>query len=150
MMSEFATRLADWPRCTRHNLAFNSNQGECMRGIGSAKSLLSKQEQHLYGRLVRAFPGHVILAHVALPGLSELDPVVADFLICRPDFSVLAMVELARRDAPRDIQTTSQHHRDRILGSAGLKVIRVLADDLPAEAALKALVAAVPPLRCAS
>ena len=121
-----------------------------MRGIDTAKSLLSRQEQHLYGRLVRAFPGHVILARVALSGLAELQSAVADFAICRPDFTVLAVVELGRVADARDPPQARYRLKDPVRSSGGIKFIRVSADELPAEAALRALVAAVPPLRCAS
>jgi hypothetical protein len=39
----------------------------------TAKPLLSRPEQLLYGRLVRAFPGHVVLAQVALSQLLVVD-----------------------------------------------------------------------------
>src|SRR5882757_1852405 len=89
-----------------------STRGVCMREMGAAKPLssrpgssrpvLGRPEQVLYGRLVRAFPGHVILAHVAVSRLLAVDPaasategpalvsrrrqLVADFVVCRPDF----------------------------------------------------------------
>src|ERR1700688_3812277 len=81
----------------------------------TAKPLLGRPEQVLYGRLVRAFPGHVILAHVALSRLLAVDrtaaategpaiatrgrQLVADFVVCRPDFTALAVVELEDRAA---------------------------------------------------
>src|ERR1700688_1097552 len=66
----------------------------------TAKPLLSKPEQLLYGRLVRAFPGHIILAQVALSQLlvvrrdaagstqsisNRFRQLVADFVVCAPD-----------------------------------------------------------------
>jgi hypothetical protein len=110
----------------------------------ATKPLLSRPEQLLYSRLVRAFPGHVILVHVALSRL-----LVANFVVCRPDFTVVAAVEL---DEP--IDRSSEAHRcaarhkhlrkDLQLQAAGVKVIRVAAQDLPDERALKSLVAALP------
>ena len=110
----------------------------------ATKPLLSRPEQLLYARLVRAFPGHVILAHVALSRL-----LVANFVVCRPDFTAVAAVEL---DEPAlessDVQRTATRHkhrrRDLQLQPAGVKVLRVAAHDLPDERALKSLVAAVP------
>ena len=125
----------------------------------ASKPFLSRPEQILYGRLVRAFPGHVILAQVAVSRLLAADPAavaedgralgprtkvwIADFVICRPDFSAVAVVEIddrASKPAPRD----GLRAKHRFLQSVGVKVVRVAADDLPHEAALKTLVAALP------
>jgi len=141
-----------------------------MREMGAAKPLssrpalsrpvLGRSEQVLYGRLVRAFPGHVILAHVAVSRLLAADPaasategpalasrgrqLVADFVVCRPDFTALAVVELEDRAAGRDSQRDKNRRKDQLLQSAGIKVVRLAADDIPNEPALKALVAALP------
>lgn len=130
-----------------------------MRAGVAEKSMLSGPEQQLYGRLVRAFPGHVILAHVALARLPALDPaacvehaetsarahrhMAADFVICRPDFTALAVVEFA--DGPRNPESRETRRcKDQLLQVAGIKVLRVAAADIPGEHALKALVAALP------
>src|ERR1700732_269840 len=86
-----------------------STSDVCMQEMVAAKPLLGRPEQVLYGRLVRAFPGHVILVHVALSRLLAVDrataategpaiaargrQLVADFVVCRPDFTALAVVE---------------------------------------------------------
>ena len=126
-----------------------------MRGSVTTGSMLSGPERQLYGRLVRAFPGHVILAQVAVGRLlgdrdgAEPEPaasrhrLVADFVVCRPDFTALAVVEFAdavREGAARDVQP----RKDELLQAAGIKVLRVPAADLPNEAALRALIAGLP------
>jgi hypothetical protein len=141
-----------------------------MRGDTAARPLLNGTERRLYGRLVRAFPGHVILSQVAMSRLLPADPAaaavdgqssgagvrqaVAAFVVCRPDFTPLAVIEF---DDPTDAVPAGQpaappgsaapsdaaRYRGR-LESAGIKQIRVSAGDLPSEAALKALVAAMP------
>ncbi|MDB6086018.1 MAG: hypothetical protein JWN43_3899 [Gammaproteobacteria bacterium] len=131
-----------------------------MRETEAAKPLLSRPEQHLYGRLVRAFPGHVILAHVPLLRFLPMDPhatatevqaitnrykhIDADFVVCRPDFTALAVIELEDGANPADAQRERQRRMDRFLQAAGVKVLRVSAGDLPHEPAIKALVAALP------
>jgi hypothetical protein len=110
----------------------------------ATKPLLSRPEQLLYARLVRAFPGHVILVHVALSRL-----LVANFVVCRPDFSAVAAVELDEPfDKSIDAQRCAARHKHRRkdlqLQAAGVKVIRIAAHDLPDERALKSLVAALP------
>ncbi len=108
------------------------------------KPLLSRPEQLLYARLVRAFPGHVILVHVALSRF-----LVANFMVCRPDFTAVAAVELDEPiDRSSDVQRSAARHKHRRkdlqLQAAGVKVIRVAAHDLPDERALKCLAAALP------
>jgi hypothetical protein len=125
-----------------------------------ARPVLGRPEQVLYGRLVRAFPGHVILAHVAVSRLLVVDPAaaategpamanrgrqfVADFVVCRPDFTALAVVELEDRATGCGAQRDRHRRKDQLLQSAGIKVVRLAADDIPNEPALKALVAALP------
>ena len=135
-----------------------------MGGETAARPLLSGLERRLYGRLVRAFPGHVILSQVAMSQLLPRDPAatdrqplgpwerqaVASFVVCKPDFTPLAVIEFegsadtvpgtAGSGAPPE----GDGQRGRRLASAGIKQIRVAAGDLPSEAALKALVAALP------
>ena len=128
----------------------------------AGRPLLSRPEQVLYGRLVRAFAGHIILAHVAVLRLLAADgkdrmdgaagrPMsnrfknsVADFVVCRADFTALAVIELEDGVKPPDTQRDKQRRKDQLLQAAGIKVIRLAADDLPPEAALKALVATLP------
>jgi hypothetical protein len=77
---------------------------------------------------------------------------VADFVVCRPDFTALAVVELedravgrdSPRDRNRDAQREKNRRKDELLQSAGIKVVRLAANDLPNEPALKALIAALP------
>lgn len=125
----------------------------------TAKPLLSRPEQVLYGRLVRAFPGHIILAHVALSRLLVVDrtqgveaqtavnrfrQLAADFVVCKADFTAVAVVELDDRAKARDAQREKDRRKDQILHAAGIKVVRLPANDIPREPALKALVAALP------
>jgi very-short-patch-repair endonuclease len=125
-----------------------------------ANALLSRAEQVLYGRLVRAFPGHVVLAQVALSQLLMVDRVqagsraqairnkfhllVADFVICAPDFSALAVIELDDRSHNREPRREQDQRKDAFVQAAGLKMIRVSVADMPNEAALKALMAVMP------
>jgi very-short-patch-repair endonuclease len=124
----------------------------------SAKPLLSRPEQVLYGRLVRAFPGRVILAQVALSQLlvaarakdgsaqsiANRFQLVADFVVCAPDFTALAVIELDDSSHHRNSKRERDQRKDQFLQAAGIKVIRVAVSDIPSEAALKALVAVMP------
>jgi len=109
---------------------------------------------------VRAFPGHVVLAQVALSQLlvvagtgrnseaqstaNRFRQLVADFVVCAPDFTAIAVIELDDRSHNRGSQRERDGRKDRFLQAAGIKVIRVAVSDLPAEASLKDLVAIAP------
>ena len=106
----------------------------------TAKPLLSKPEQLLYGRLVRAFPGHIILAQVALSQLlvvrrdaagstqsisNRFRQLVADFVVCAPDFTAIAVIELDDRSHGRRVQRDRDQRKDQFLQAARIKVIRI-------------------------
>jgi hypothetical protein len=110
-----------------------------MSGMIGAKPLLDKREQLLYGRLVRAFPGHIILVNVALSRL-----VVAAFAVCKSDFTPVAVVELEDCGDSKGVPSDRHRHKDQLIQAAGIKVIRLMANDIPSESALKALVAVLP------
>jgi very-short-patch-repair endonuclease len=126
----------------------------------TTKPLLSQPEQLLYGRLVRAFPGHVILAQVVLSQLLVVDRadlngsahstangfrrLVADFVVCAPDFTAVAVVELDDCSHARNARREQDQRKDRFLQENGIKVIRFTVSDIPSEAALRAVVAAMP------
>jgi hypothetical protein len=114
-----------------------------MRPTAAATPLLTRPEQLLYGRLVRAFPGHIILSHMALSRL-----LTAGFVVCRPDFTPLAVFEIdevaAADAAAHAARRDSNRRKDKSLQAAGIKVIRLPAGDLPDEPALRALAAAHP------
>jgi hypothetical protein len=128
-----------------------------MRTTVAAVPLLGRPEQQLFARLVRAFPGHVVMAQVALSRLLVALPApagahavsprqrhwVADFVVCRPDFTPLAVVDCDTGPLAHEA-LERQRRRDNQLRAAGIKVLRVLLVDLPTEAALKALIAALP------
>ena len=116
-----------------------------MRATAAATPLLTRLEQLLYGRLVRAFPGHIILSHMALSHL-----LTADFVVCRADFTPLVVFEIdevagpAADAAAHAARRERNRRKDQSLQAAGIKVIRLPAGDLPAEPALRALAAAHP------
>jgi hypothetical protein len=125
----------------------------------TAKPLLSRPEQLLYGRLVRSFPGNIILAQVALSQLlvvrrdaagsaqsisNRFRQLVADFVICAPDFTAVAVIELDDRSHGRRVQRERDRRKDQFLQAAGIRVIRIAVADIPNEAALRALVGVAP------
>lgn len=131
-----------------------------MEDVVTAKPLLNRPEQVLYSRLIRAFPGHIVLARVALSRLLAADRpeagagmrglagrpkhAIADFVILSADFVAVAAVELDDRANASAAQRERDRRMDAILQTAGIKVLRLPVQDIPGEAALKALVAALP------
>ncbi len=49
---------------------------------------------------------------------------VADFVVCAPDFAAIAVVELDDRSHGRNAQRERDQRKDRLLQAAGIKVIR--------------------------
>jgi len=110
-----------------------------MSGTVGAKPLLGKREQLLYGRLMRAFPGHVILVNVALSR-----SIVAAFAVCKSDFTPVAVFEMDDRASSQEKRSGRDRRKDQWIQAAGIKVIHLIAGDIPGESALKALVASLP------
>jgi hypothetical protein len=111
---------------------------------------LSQPEQSLYWRLREAMPDCVVLCQVSLsrfltPNSSRalvrralfnrISQKSVDFLICLPDFTIIAVVEL-------DDSTHRQEkdaRRDSIFQSASVPLVRVNVRDIPGIEELKAL-----------
>ena len=121
-----------------------------------ARTLLNESEQLLYARLVRAFPGHCILAKVAMLQLlsveraptrrhsqydaNQLRQLYAEIAVCAADFSVVAVIEVDRRMRQREAHRVRDRWKNELLRAAGIDVIRIPCTDIPSEAALGALV----------
>jgi hypothetical protein len=114
---------------------------------------LTEREQTLYWRLVQALPECVVLSQVTFsrfmkPDTGGLAPLkeyralqnrisqkTIDFLVCLPDFTVVAALELD--DASHDQALDRQ--RDALLRAAGIAVLRIKANEMPAVARLREL-----------
>lgn len=109
-----------------------------------SKKPLSDSEQVLYHRLKEALPQNEILAQVSFSrfiytkGSDQKENLslnnrsrqkVIDFLICKPDFSIEAAIEL---DDSTHIQQKDEE-RDKILNSAGLRIIRWNVKNMPSK-----------------
>jgi very-short-patch-repair endonuclease len=114
-----------------------------------AKRILSNPEQALFGRLVRACPNHQILAQVALSQMigakkgersramrNRYAQLVADFLICRKDFSIEAVVELDDSSHKRGDRQRADLRKSGVLEAAGIRLVRLSVAELPDEQAL--------------
>jgi hypothetical protein len=119
-----------------------------------ARAPLTMREQFLYHRLSVMYPEHIILAQVALSQIIDVSPgtsnrqairgkfkqLVADFVLCRSDFSIVAVIEL---DDPSHAQL---HRRDadarktKAVESAGLTFVRISAGPIPSETDLRRVI----------
>ena len=118
-----------------------------------AKRILSNPEQVLFGRLVRACPNHYVLAQVALSQMigtkkgkgfqsvrNRYSQLVADFVVCRKDFSVEAVVELDDKSHDGEKRKDADARKTGVLDAAGIRLIRVTVTDLPDERALAQMI----------
>jgi Protein of unknown function (DUF2726) len=120
----------------------------------AARNLLTAREQELYQNLLAIYPGHKVFVQVALSQLIEVDhnhaesesvrarykQLVADFVLCRSDLSVVAVIELDDRSHERADRQGADARKSKVLADAGIRLIRIPAGALPSEDALRRLV----------
>lgn len=109
-----------------------------------AKKPLTEIEQMLYHRLVEAMPECIVLAQVQLsriigvkkgagPGnwLNRINQKSIDYVVCLKDSSLVATVELDDSSHNREDRRKADQDKDRALASAGVRLIRWQARNLP-------------------
>lgn len=109
-----------------------------------AKRLLTEAEKKLFLRMKTALPDHFILCQVALRALvdaktgenvqvwiNKIQNKYVDFVICNPNFSVAAVIELDDRTHDTTERQRKDEEKDTALNAAGIRVIRWRARDLP-------------------
>jgi Protein of unknown function (DUF2726) len=120
----------------------------------SARSLLSRREKKLYQTLVALYPDHRLLVQVALSQLINIDrnhpqsesirarykQLVADFVLCRSDLSVVAVIELDDRTHAWPKRKAADARKNKALADARIKLVRIPAGRLPSPDTLRALV----------
>jgi very-short-patch-repair endonuclease len=126
----------------------------------AARRPLSRLEQVVYGRLVRALPDYIVLAQVAYSQMlavrrsadsralrNRFDRLVADFVVCRKDFVVVAVIELDDRSHDSPHRHEVDLRKSAFLEAAGLPLHRMNGAELPDEASIAQLVNASVPAR---
>jgi hypothetical protein len=120
----------------------------------AARNLLTPREQSLYQSLLGLYPDHKIFAQVALSQLIDVpeyhperqsirnrfSQLVADFVLCRSDLSVIAVIELDDRSHERRDRQAADARKTKALADAGLRLVRVPAGALPSEETLRELI----------
>lgn len=120
-----------------------------------AKRLLTQPEQALYYRLVQALPEYLIFSQVQLSRIlgvkqgydfwywhNRINRMSADFVVCRKDSSVVAVIELDDRTHLDPVRQVADAKKDKALADAGLRVIRWPRHAMPDVAAIRATVLA--------
>lgn len=115
-----------------------------------AKRPLSQPEQVLYYRLVRVLPDYMVLAQVSLSRLlgvkaghnaqawfNRINRMSADFVVCRKDSSVVAVIELDDSSHVREDRLVADRKKETALQSAGIRLLRWNVKALPDEETIK-------------
>lgn len=116
-----------------------------------AKRPLSQPEQILYFRLIEALPDHIILAQVQLSRFlgvkkghnyqswsNRINRMSADFVICKKDASVVAVIELDDSTHQKLDRQIADSKKDKALTAAAIKVVRWQAKAIPDLSEIKA------------
>lgn len=128
-----------------------------------AKRLLSKPEQVLYLRLVRALPEHVVLAQVQVSRVlgvrkgndfkawnNRINRLSYDFVVCAKDATVLAVIELDDQSHASAARVEADARKDRATAAAGLTLIRWNVKALPEAGDIQAAIRAAQAARQAA
>ncbi len=115
-----------------------------------AKKPLSQPEQVLYFRLVQALPDYIVLAQVQLSRLlgvkkgknyqawfNRINPMSADFVVCKKDSSIVAVIELDDATHQKEDRLAADAKKDKALSSAEIRVVRWQAKSIPDVASIQ-------------
>jgi hypothetical protein len=119
-----------------------------------ASNLLTRREQSLYEGLLSLYPNHRIFVQVALSQLIDVpedqperqsirnrfSQLVADFVLCRPDLTVVAVIELDDRSHERRDRQDADARKAKALVDAGLRLVRIPAGNLPPKEDLRKII----------
>ncbi len=104
------------------------------------------------------YPDHKILVQVALSQLIEVDSnhpkrqfirarykqLVADFVLCRSNLSVVAVIELDDSSHENPESQYADARKNKALADAGIRLVRIPAGALPSENSLRGMIDAEP------
>jgi very-short-patch-repair endonuclease len=119
-----------------------------------ANGVLTPREQDLCRRLEALYRQHRVFAKVALSQLLEVRPgtgnrrairnhysqLVADFVLCRDDFSVVAVIELDDSSHAATDRQDADRRKTKAVESAGLRLVRIPGGELPSPDELRELI----------
>jgi len=115
------------------------------------KRPMGAAEQVLYFRLIKALPGHIVLAQVSASRILSVMPnyhfqhwhkrlhnLSYDFVVCDKNFSVIAAIELDDSSPAHPHQQQAAVTKNKICNDAELRLIRWHVKLLPDEFAIQA------------
>jgi hypothetical protein len=122
----------------------------------AARQLLSNREHSLYQDLTALYPDHKVFVQVALSQIIDVPEdhperiairnrftqLVADFVLCRQDMSIVAVIELDDGSHHRRDRQYADARKTKALVDAGVKLVRIPAGPLPIQQKLRALIGA--------
>lgn len=101
------------------------------------KKVLSQPEQILFYRISNALPEYIVLAQVQMSRFvdvkksnnyqkwyNKINLLSVDYLICRKDFSIVAVVELDDSSHSNEKRKLVDSKKDRVLETIGIKIVR--------------------------
>ena len=116
------------------------------------KKVLAEAGQILFQRLKSALPDSHVLAHVHLSHVlavekgkgirakdwkNRINRLSLNFVICNPDFSVLAVVELEDKTYYEKGHGDDDKRKNKALADAGIRLIRWKTEAIPDEATIR-------------
>ncbi len=123
-----------------------------------AKRPLSQPEQVLYHRLVSALPEHIVLAQVQVSRVlgvkkgfnfhewnNRINRLSYDFVVCRKDATVLAVIELDDKTHAADERAQTDQKKEKATSAAGVRLFRWQVSALPNQAAIQTALAEAQP-----
>lgn len=112
--------------------------------LEAKRPLLSEPERILYARLTQAFPQQIVLAQVQLLQAlrfkrgswnaaiaNRISQLSVDFLIVKPDTSIIAAVELNDSSHERATRQAADARKVHALKSAGIPLVRFRVKQMP-------------------
>jgi hypothetical protein len=120
----------------------------------AAKKLLTERERSLYQCLLALYPDHKLFIQVALSQLIDVpenhperqsirnrfSQLVADFVLCRADLSLVAVIELDDRSHERPDRQDADRRKTKALADAGIRLVRIPKGPLPSDQHLRTLI----------
>jgi len=120
----------------------------------AAGNLLTERERSVYQCLLSLYPDHKIFVQVALSQLIDVDQnhpesesirarfkqLVADFVLCRSDLSVVTVIELDDRSHRRADRQGADARKTKALEDAGFRLVRIPAGALPSAEELREII----------
>lgn len=117
------------------------------------KPVLTQPEQILFHRLKEALPTQIVLVQVAMNALvgirknpnwqrqfNEIAKKYVDYVVCLPDFTVVAIVELDDASHQRGERIKSDAIKDAAFKSIHYPVIRFHVSDLPSVETIRKMI----------